>query len=201
LELDRVVARRKMCRNFTPMPVPPEAIDRALALALRAPSAGNTQGWAFLVLEGEQTRLFWEHEADASWRAHPSHPGLVDAPVVVLPLASRRSYVERYSEVDKASVGADRVDRWQAPYWLVDTSFATMLLLLGLCQEGLGALFFALRRPFAPLLAQLGVPAGWEPVGAVAIGWPSPDDRPSTSARRPRKNWEHAVHRGRWGGP
>ena len=49
--------------------------------------------------------------------------------------------MDRYSEADKAPVGPRHVSEWAVPYWLVDSAFATMLLLLGLAQEGLGALF------------------------------------------------------------
>ena len=185
--------------QFPRGPGGPGALERALELATHAPSAGNTQGWAFIVLEDDETGLFWQHEADSSWLAHPSHPGLLNAPVIILPLASKPSYLERYAEPDKAKVGARRVTDWAVPYWLVDTSFATMLLLLGLAQEGLGSLFFALQKPAGPLLEALGVPDGWEALGAVAIGWPSPDDKPSTSAGRPRKPPAEVVHRGRWG--
>jgi len=187
-----------MCRSFSPEPVSPEILDRALTLATRAPSAGNTQGWSFLVLEGHQARQFWEHEADSAWLANPSHPGLLRAAAVVLPLASRAAYVERYSESDKAGLVRGRPDQWAVPYWLVDTSFATMLLLLGLAQEGLGALFFALHKDPRPLLGRLGVPEGWEPIGAVAVGWPSSDDKPSTSAGRARRSVAEVVHRGTW---
>ncbi|MCL6091512.1 MAG: nitroreductase family protein [Actinobacteria bacterium] len=197
MELDEVVARRRMCRSFSDRPVAPEALDRAFALATHAPSAGNTQGWAFVVLEGPETERFWRHTADPSWLERPDHPGLLLAPVVVLPLANQASYLERYSEPDKAG-RQSRVERWQVPYWLVDTAFATMLLLLGLRQEGLGALFFALHRPAGPLLEQLGVPAGWEPLGAVALGWPAADDKPGASASRPRKPIAQVVHRGGW---
>lgn len=199
MELDEVVRRRRMCRHFFPEPVPRAALDRALALALRAPSAGNSQGWAFLVLEGARTALFWQHQADPDWLAGAGHAGLVQAPVVVLPLASKDVYVARYSEADKASAGPQRVEDFQVPYWLVDTSFATMLFLLGLADEGLGALFFALHRPPQPLLSALNVPEGWEPIGALAVGWPSPADKPGTSARRPRRPWPDVVHRGGWG--
>ena len=122
LELDAVVARRRMCRSFLERPVDPEALERALALATRAPSAGNTQGWAFVILEGDETAAFWQHEAESSWLAHPSHPGLLNAPVIVLPLASRQSYVDRYSEADKATVGPGAsangrylIGSWTAP--------------------------------------------------------------------------------------
>jgi nitroreductase len=188
-----------MCRSFLERPVDPGVLERALELATRAPSAGNTQGWAFVVLEGRDTATFWEHEAESSWLAHPSHPGLLKAPVIVLPLASKLSYLERYSEPDKAKVGPRRVANWAVPYWLVDTAFATMLLLLALAEEGLGTLFFALQQPAGPLLEAIGIPHGWEPLGAVAVGWPSGDDKPSTSASRPRKPVSEVVHRGHWG--
>jgi nitroreductase len=198
VELDAAILRRRMCRNFLEQPLEPGVLDRALALAGHAPSAGNTQGWSFVVLEGTGTAVFWEYQADSSWLAHPSHPGLLNAPAIVLPLASRAAYQERYAQPDKAAVGPGRPDQWGVPYWLVDAAFATMLLLLALAQEGLGALFFALHKPPGPLLAHLGVPQDWELLGAVAVGWPSPDDKPASSALRARKPVTETVHRGKW---
>ena len=178
-----------MCRSFLDAPVGREALDRAFALATRAPSAGKAQGWAFVVLEGGDTAKFWEHQADSSWLAHPSHPGLLNAPVIVLPLASRASYLERYSEPDKAPAGPGRVEEWTVPYWLVDTAFATMLLLLGLAEEGLGALFFALRKPPEPLLGQLGVPRRLATHRSSGLGLAQPGRQAFLSASRPRKRW------------
>jgi nitroreductase len=196
VELDAAVLRRRMCRSFLEEAVSPEALRRALELSTHAPSAGNSQGWAFVVLEGEDTALFWEQQADPGWLSHPSHPGLLNAAAIVLPLGSKARYLERYSEPDKAA--PERVGQWQVPYWLVDTAFATMLFLLGLAQEGLGALFFALRRPLEPLLAELGVPEEWEPIGAVALGHPGPENNPPASAGRPRRGLDEVVHRARW---
>ena len=57
------------------------------------------------------------------------------------------------------------------PYWLVDSSFTVMLLLLAATDEGLGALFFRLHRDPARLLEALGVPEGKQLIGAVALGY------------------------------
>jgi nitroreductase len=196
VELETAIARRRMCRRFLERPVPVETVDRLLDRAGRAPSAGNTQGWDWLVLEGaEQTARFWHLDADPAWLAAPDHPGLRRAPVIVIPLAGRRAYETRYAEPDKAS-GAPA--RWQVPYWLVDTAFATMLLLLGAVEEGLGALFFALHRDARATVGAFGVPDDREPLGAVALGWPDPDDRPGSSAARPRRSRDDQVHRGGW---
>jgi nitroreductase len=49
-----------MVRDFSNEPVPREVVDRILSHALHAPSAGFTQGFTFVVLEGaEQTEGFW----------------------------------------------------------------------------------------------------------------------------------------------
>ena len=58
-----------MCRSFLDRPVSRDALERALASATQAPSAGNTQGWAFIVLEGEQTAEFWSFRPKVpGWR-------------------------------------------------------------------------------------------------------------------------------------
>ena len=61
MEFRDVVRRRRMVRNYDPdRPVPPEVVERLLAHAVRAPSAGFSQGWGFLVLEREADReRFW----------------------------------------------------------------------------------------------------------------------------------------------
>ena len=48
---------REPCANSNPNPVPEEIITRILDAAIRAPSAGNAQNWAFIVVrDGEQRR-------------------------------------------------------------------------------------------------------------------------------------------------
>ncbi|MDQ2726135.1 MAG: nitroreductase family protein [Actinomycetota bacterium] len=199
MQLGEVIRQRRMCRDFLERPVPAETIERLLGHARRAPSAGHTQGWAFVVLEGaDQTAMFWSHDADPAWLADPTHPGLLRAPVIIVPLANEQAYVDRYAEPDKRADARSGPAAWDVPYWLVDTAFATMLLLLGAGDEGLGALFFALHADPSGLLAALGVPDGWQPLGAVALGWPSPDGRPSTSAVRGLRPAGQVIHRGGW---
>lgn len=199
MDFDDAVRRRRMCRDFLDRPVPPEMVDRILEGARRAPSAGHTQGWAFVVLEGhKQTRVFWDHDAGPEWLARPTHPGLLRAPVIILPMANRQAYLDRYAEADKRATAAGGPSTWDVPYWLVDTAFATMVLLLGASDARLGALFFALHAEPAGLLDALGVPPGWQPLGAVALGWPAPGQRPSASVARGPRPVDEVVHRGRW---
>jgi nitroreductase len=93
-----------MVRSFAPDPIEPAVLEALLAAALRAPSAGNTGGTAWLVLEGKaQTDVYWESTTDEAWRATSGRwPGLRRVPVILLAYASAEAYVARYAEPDKA---------------------------------------------------------------------------------------------------
>src|SRR5688500_20155546 len=56
MEFTEVVRKRRMVRNFTDEPLPPEAIERIMDLARHAPSAGFTQGQSFVVVTRPETK-------------------------------------------------------------------------------------------------------------------------------------------------
>ena len=193
-----MVRRRRMVRSYQDRPLPPGCLDRLLANAVRAPSAGFSQGWAFLVLEGrEQTERFWAATFEDERRRRFRWQGLFLAPAVIVPFAHEQAYLDRYAEPDKGWVDGDE-GRWPVPYWHVDTGFATLLLLLTAVDAGLGALFFSIPPERLPALRQaFGVPESHTPIGAVTVGYPAPD-APSRSLGRGRRPLHEVVHRGRW---
>lgn len=198
MELADVIRGRRMHRAFSPEPLGVELVDSLVDLARRAPSAGNSQGWDFIVLDGPaQTATFWDITLPDDRRSSFRWKQLLDAPTIVLPLADREAYTARYREPDKASTGLGVAANWPVPYWQIDTAFATMLLLLAAADAGLGALFFGVFRNAERLLDVLGAPAGHELIGAVALGRPV-DDEPGQSADRPRRPLDEVVHRGKW---
>jgi nitroreductase len=193
VEFQDVVRRRRMVRSFEDRPIPGDVVERLLRNALRGPSAGFSQGLEFLVLNGcEETARYWDVSLPAEERRGFAWPGLLRAPLLVVPFAHPDTYVERYAEPDK---GGDPAG-WPVPYWHVDAAFATMLVLLTAVDAGLGALFFGVFRPDA-VRAAFGVPDGYLPVGAVAVGYPAPD-RPSPSLRRGHRPAGEVLHRRRW---
>jgi nitroreductase len=199
VEVSEALRRRRMCRNFSDRPLGSGVVDELLEGALRAPSAGNTQGRDFVVLEGpQQTGRYWNATTDPGWRARSARfEGLARAPVVVLPYADPVAYAARYREADKAGDNGRETD-WPVPYWLVDAAFAVMALLLGATDRGLGAAFLGNFRGEEALRAELGVPAHLSWLGAVLLGEPRQPDPPSASASRPRRTLEISVHRGGW---
>lgn len=187
-----------MVRAFQSRPVSEVTVDRVIELARRAPSAGNTQPWSFVVLEGDETTKLWDVTLTPARRSRFRWQGLLEAPVVIVPLVSPAAYLRRYSEEDKSATGlGTRADAWPVPYWWVDGGMAVHALLLAAVDEGLGASFFGLFQNERAVLDALGVPHEWRALGAVAIGWPAPDE-PGRSAGRPRPPLAAVVHRGGW---
>ncbi len=200
-----------MVRSFRPDPVAPELLDRILDRARRAPSAGNSQGCAFLVLSGPaEVGRYWEVTLPEARRATFPWPGLLVAPVLVLPYVSAEVYVARYAEADKmrrvAAAASARAalgrsaEEWPVPYWFVDGGMVAMGVLLGAVDAGLGACFFGVFEHEAAVAAAFGVPSSQRPIGAIALGWPAEEQRASASAGRPRPPLDSVVHRGRWTG-
>lgn len=188
-----------MVRAYRDEPVPPALVDGLLDLARRAPSAGNTQGVRFLVLDTpEAVAGYWDLTLAPEARASFAWPGLVRAPVLVVVLVDPDTYVARYAEVDKVATGlGEGTGAWPVPYWWVDAGAAIETLLLAVVDAGLGACLFGLFDAEAAVTAAHGVPEGWRAVGTVSLGWPAPD-RPGRSRGRARRDLDEVVRRGRW---
>jgi nitroreductase len=190
-----------MVRDYDPeRPVPAEIRDRILQNALRAPSAGFSQGWAFLALEGADRARFWSASSDgevderyAGWLR-----GLQRAPLLIVAFSHKDAYLDRYAEADKGWTDRDET-HWTAPYWDIDTGMAALLMLLTVVDEGLGACFFGIQPERIPhVRAEFGVPDGYAPIGVISVGYRVPD-RPSPSLKRGRRGADDVVHHGQWG--
>ena len=201
MSFETVVRSRRMTRSFSTRPVDDAVLDRMVALAARAPSAGKTQGWHLVVLSGAETAKFWDITLSAARRATFKWPGLLQAPLIALPLADPDAYVQRYAEPDKAAAGLGAgVAAWPTPYWTIDAAMAVNTLLLAAEAQGLGALLFAVFRGEAELRAELAIPDRLQLLGAIALGWPD-HSMPATkgrSATRPTRLAEQVIHRGGW---
>jgi nitroreductase len=200
MEFDNAVRRRRMVRSYeVDRAVDRETLDDMLRLANRAPSAGHTQGWRFLVLDDITSR-------ESFWRATSGGPAdswlirLQTAPALILFLSDKDAYLDRYAEPDKGWTDRDE-GRWPVPYWHIDTGMAAMILLLAAEDRGLGACFFGVPRDrWAELHAALAIPERLSPVGVVSLGYPAPDLR-SPSLRRGRRELADVVSYGRFSEP
>ena len=197
-----MVRRRRMIRTYDERPVDPAVIDRALAHATRAPSAGNSSGWGFLVLDiTDDVRRYWAATADPAALEEPDTwlRGMMRAPVVIVPCSSKAAYLSRYAEEDKGWTDRDEA-RWPVPYWHLDTAMASLLILLTAVDEGLGACFFGIPPERVAAVKQtFGIPATFDPIGAITLGHRVTDPGAAGSpSRRARKDPAEVVHRGHW---
>jgi len=205
VEFTDVVFGRRMTRAFSARGIEPQLLDRIVDLASRAPSAGKTQGWHLLVIEGKRVAEFWQATFPPESRTEFKWQQLFDAPVIAMAFADPDAYVRRYSEADKTSTGLGTgVSAWPTPYWTVDASFAVMTLLLAAQDAGLGALFFAVFNGADEVRGLFGVPDQMQLIGALALGWPvdeamkihAPDK--GVSASRKRRSSSEIIHHQSW---
>jgi len=190
MELQDVIRHRRMVRRFTAEPVAQSSLDRILANAVRGPSAGFSQGQAFLVLTGADLADFWRVTGEAVSETAQT------APLIIVPLSCKRAYLDRYALPDKGWVDRDEA-RWPVPFWHIDTGMAALLILLTVVDEGLGAVYFGIvPEAVGKFRATFGVPDDQEPIGAIAIGHDAETEKRDLRARR--RPLADLVHYGRW---
>ena len=189
MDLEDLVRRRKMTRSFSDLPVDQSLLRHVLDQARRVPSAGNSQGFDFVVLQGAETSHYWGVSLPAERRETFKWKSLLKAPVIVTIWADPDAYLERYSEEDKVSTGLGKSrEAWSTEYWLVDGAFSAMALQYAAINAGLGVLFFGMFDKAPAIARALNVPPGRVPVGTIAIGWPkSSDEGDGKSANRERR--------------
>jgi nitroreductase len=199
MEFQDVVLRRRMVRDFSDEPVSRELVEQLMVNATRIPSAGYSQGSAFVVLtDPGQRRLFWQTTSGPDWRGESESVPLTRAPVVIIPLAHKQAYLDRYAQPDKIHTPLSNERSWPVPYWDVDTGFGVMLILLTAVDLGLGALFFALFAGENDLMDALHVPEEYRPIGAIAVGHPTAGEHSKPELATGRRHLEELVRWERW---
>ncbi len=176
-----------MIRAFKPDPVPEKSLKRILDLAQHYPSAGYSQGVAFIVVK-EQAEVKKLRELNRL---------VGDAPLLIVPCVSEKLYHDRYHEPDKLQDDGTEIE-WPVPYWHFDVGCSTLLILLTAVDEGLVAYFAGAFRPDL-LKNELRIPEDFMPVGIVSIGYPDyPRFVPSPSLKRGRRPVRDVVHYEHW---
>ena len=182
-----VLAARRTVREFTAEPVDPAAVRRAVAAAITAPAPHHTTPWRFAVAGVGAARTALLDDMLAAWIADLRGDGFTEeqiarrvrrgeplrrAPLLIVPCLvadaahtypdARRNAAERAMFLVAMGAGgaepAGRAGR-RGPRLVLGVQHAVL-------PRGRGA--------------ALGLPADWEPMGAVGVGHPAaaPADRP-----------------------
>lgn len=199
MEFRDVVRRRRMVRNYTDDPVCEEAVQRIVEAAVRAPSAGFSQGQRFVVVTDAVGRAaVAEAGGEGLYVADGFDPWISRAPVHIVVCVDKYAYLERYSEPDKTDDDGrpSRESDWEVPFWWVDAGASMMAILYAAVDEGLAAGFLG-AQAFDGLHETLGIPTTVSIVGICTIGHPAADRR-SGSLKRGWNAPDDVVKWGRW---
>jgi nitroreductase len=164
----QVLEKRSSVRDFEPgVEVSPEAVERLLSAAIRAPSAGNLQPWHFYIVRNPALR--WELAAAAG-----DQEAVGQAPVVIVVCADAERSASRYRR------------RGRELYCLQDTAAATEHILLAAVALGLGACWVGAFDEHRAARV-LNLPRRHRPVAMLPIGKPAGSPTRRTS-RQPLEN-------------
>ena len=199
MEFQSVVNKRKMIRSFLEKPIPKEVLDRILKNTFKGPSAGFSQGFEVLVLDTLEARnKFYGMYGSKEERRETftKWDKIENAPIILIVCAHKQAYLDRYAESDKGWTDKDE-KRWPVPFWHIDAGMASLLALLTIVDEELGAVFTGVfDKDFAR--KQFGIPEEYTPMGAISIGYPADSDPQSPSLKRGHRSLENIVHYGQW---
>jgi coenzyme F420-0:L-glutamate ligase/coenzyme F420-1:gamma-L-glutamate ligase len=180
-----VIAERRTIREFTAEPVDPAAVRRAIAAALTAPAPHHSTPWRYAVLESAAARTALLDEMLAAWQADLHADGFTPdqiagrirrgeplrrAPLIIVPCLVTDA---AHAYPDERRNAAER------SMFLVAMGASVENLLVALAVDGLGSCWVSSTLFCQPVAAAaLGLPPGWEPMGAIGVGHPAAPPRP-----------------------
>ncbi|MBO3804054.1 MAG: nitroreductase family protein [Candidatus Brockarchaeota archaeon] len=153
--LEAILSRRSI-RRYGRREVPDEVVEKLLAAAMSAPSAGNEQPWHFVVIKDREL-------LDAIPRFHPYSQMLKEAPLAVL-------------------VCGDPALEKHAGFWVQDCSAATQNLLIAAHALGLGGVWlgvYPLEERVKGIRNLLKIPERIIPFALVSLGYPEEKKPPA----------------------
>ncbi len=175
-----VLAARRTVRDFTAEPVDPAAVTRAIAAAITAPAPHHSTPWRFVVVESPRARAALLDDMLAAWIADLRGDGFTEdqiarrvrrgeplrrAPLLIVPCLHAEA-AHRYPD--------DRRNAAEREMFVVAMGAAVQNLLVALAVEGLGSCWVSSTMFCRPVVTgTLGLPSGWEPMGAVGVGHPA----------------------------
>lgn len=186
VELGRQQAQllRKSVRQFNAEPVPPELVEAAVAEALTAPAPHHTRPVRFVWLQDHTTRRRLLDRMKDKWRLDLADDGrstevierrvtrgqiLYDAPEVIIPMLAPDG-AHNYPDAARATA--------EHTMFTVAVGAAVQGLLVALAVRGLGSCWVGSTIFAADLVrTELELPGSWNPLGAIAIGYPEEPPR------------------------
>ncbi|MET9483708.1 coenzyme F420-0:L-glutamate ligase [Streptomyces sp. NPDC006638] len=185
------VTQRRTVREFTDEPVDPGAVRRAVAAAVTAPAPHHTTPWRFVLLESAESRLRLLDAMRDAWIADLR--GDAKSPESIAKRVRRGDFLRTapYLVVpclvmDGAHTYGDAPrDAAEREMFVVAAGAGVQNFLVALAGERLGSAWVSSTMFCREVVRDvLGLPPGWDPMGAVAVGHAAapPKARPAREA-------------------
>ena len=182
-----VLAARRTVRSFTGEPVDVAAVERAISAALTAPAPHHSEPWRFVIVASEAARTALLDAMLRAWVTDLRRDGFSEEQITRrtrrgLPLRQAPLIVVPCLEASAAhTYPDDRRARAEQDMFTVSMGAAVQNLLVALAVESLGSAWISSALFCQDVAAAaLALPAGWRPMGAIAVGHPAatPPHRP-----------------------
>lgn len=164
------IFERRSIRKYTEEDISDRSIKELLKAAMAAPTAGNQQPWAFIVVKNRQV-------LKEIPKFHPKAPMLANAPAAIV------------------VCGVPEKEIKYSGFWPQDCSAATQNILIEAQYLGLGAVWIGIypnEERVIKLRALLDIPGEIIPLSIVALGHPKHTLGPS------ERYDENNVHYEKW---
>ena len=205
MEFDEVVRTRRSVHQYADEPIDDATLDRIFERVRYAPSGYNLQPWEFLVLRTDENRKRLREVAND--QAHVTDAA---AGVVVLGTTEVDAHAEAVFDdwlekgyLPNADVrdavmenveGMAAMPETERRVWSTrSTALAAMTLMVSAWAEGVASCPMEGFDPEA-LTAAFDVPAAYEPVMIVTLGYPEPDAPDIERERKARRPVDAFVH-------
>jgi nitroreductase len=175
ISLFEAIYTQRAVRSLKSDPVPRELIERVVEAATKAPSGGNSQPWAFIVVD-DRARL----ATFASWVRDgfgPMYEAILarQRPGDPTPMPRYKALIERFEDVPVVVLVAAVVPSGQSVAVVQGSVFpAVQNLLLAARGLGLGATLTGAHALAGAdrLRTLLGLPDNVKPVACIPLGYP-----------------------------
>jgi coenzyme F420-0:L-glutamate ligase/coenzyme F420-1:gamma-L-glutamate ligase len=171
---------RRTVREFSPQPVDEAAVRLAIDTALTAPAPHHSVPWRFAVVASQDAKRRLLDAMLEAWKADLTADGmsaeqierrvrrgepLRRAPLIIVPCLVTDA---AHAYPDARRSAAERA------MFLVSMGAGVQNLLVSLAAQGVGSCWVSSTLFCQPVAAAaLGLPPGWEPMGAVGVGYPA----------------------------
>lgn len=195
MELADAVRARRSIRSFEDRPVPKDALDRAIELAVQAPAPHHSSPWRFVIVSEPDKKDAFSRAMGAAWRADLASDGMPEERIDFITskshnlLTSTPALVVCCADMSRAhSYPDERRRRAEWSLFAHAVGAALQVFMTALAAEGIASCWISAPVFCGEVVKKFfGLDPAVEPHALVLVGYPdaaySARPRPTPNAR------------------